>query len=92
MRGNNVQQPSTWYGRPEQILLNQVGCETRKIPPNASVFFLDFPFYRTYQAVTKFLFTVWCQLQIRPQKYCFQSSCAEDKSGAQTSPAGTMGE
>ncbi|MGB9010013.1 MAG: hypothetical protein WCC18_15470, partial [Candidatus Acidiferrales bacterium] len=42
-----VQQPSTWCGRSEQILLNQVGCEARKIPADAEVFFLDFPFYRT---------------------------------------------
>jgi hypothetical protein len=27
-----------------------MGCEARKIPADAEVFFLDFPFYRTYQA------------------------------------------
>jgi hypothetical protein len=43
------QQPSTWRGRSEQILLNQVGCEARKIPADAGVFFLDFYLYRTYQ-------------------------------------------
>ena len=32
----------------EQILLNDVGCESRKIPAAGEVFFLDFPFYRTY--------------------------------------------
>ena len=32
-----------WSGRSEQILLNQVGCEARKIPADAEVFFLDFP-------------------------------------------------
>jgi hypothetical protein len=26
-----------------------VGCEARKIPAAGEVFFLDFPFYRTYQ-------------------------------------------
>jgi hypothetical protein len=35
-------------GRSEQILLNQVGCEARKIPANGGVFFLDFYLYRTY--------------------------------------------
>jgi hypothetical protein len=45
----HVQQPSTWRGRSEQILLNQVGCETRKSPAGGDVFFLDFSFYRTYQ-------------------------------------------
>jgi hypothetical protein len=28
-----------------------VGCEARKIPADAGVFFLDFYLYRTYQAV-----------------------------------------
>jgi len=28
-----------------------VGCESRKIPAAGEVFFLDFPFYRTYQAL-----------------------------------------
>jgi hypothetical protein len=28
-----------------------VGCEARKIPAAGEVFFLDFPFYRTYQDV-----------------------------------------
>jgi|SRR5207249_3744162 len=48
--GHMAPQPSTWRGRSEQILLNQVGCEARKIPADAEVFFLDFSFYRTYQA------------------------------------------
>jgi|SRR5271165_500313 len=39
-------QPSTWRGRSEQILLNQVGCEARKIPAEGKVFFLDFYLYR----------------------------------------------
>jgi hypothetical protein len=42
-------QPTTWRGRSEQIQLNQVGSEARKIPADAELFFLDFPFYRTYQ-------------------------------------------
>jgi hypothetical protein len=42
-------QPSTWRGRSEQILLNQVGCEARKFPVEGDVFFLDFDFYRTHQ-------------------------------------------
>src|SRR6202040_3812486 len=45
---DTVQQPSTWSGRSEQILLNQVGCEARKLPADGEVFFLDFPFYRTW--------------------------------------------
>jgi hypothetical protein len=40
--GGNTQQPSTWCGRSEQILLKQVGCEARKNPAVAVVFFLDF--------------------------------------------------
>src|SRR5277367_2083889 len=35
--------------RSEQILLHHVGCEARKTPADAGVFFLDFPFYRTNQ-------------------------------------------
>jgi hypothetical protein len=46
-----VQQPSNWCGRSEQILLTHGGCEARKIPAAGKVFFLDFPFYRTYQAL-----------------------------------------
>ena len=42
-------QPSTWRGRSEQISLDEVGCEARKIPADAEVFFLDFYLYRTYQ-------------------------------------------
>src|SRR6266404_2197324 len=33
----------------EQILLHQTGCESRKSPAGAGVFFLDSPFYRTYK-------------------------------------------
>jgi len=46
-----VQQPSTWCGRSEPILLHPVGCEARKIPADAGVFFLDFYLYRTSQPV-----------------------------------------
>jgi hypothetical protein len=35
----------------EQILLNQAGCEARKIPANGGVFFLDFYLYRTLPSV-----------------------------------------
>jgi hypothetical protein len=34
-------------GRSEQISLDQVGCEARKIPAEGDVFFLDFSLYRT---------------------------------------------
>jgi hypothetical protein len=47
--GRRALQPSTWRGSSEQILLLQMGCEARKRPAVADVFFLDFPFYRTYQ-------------------------------------------
>jgi hypothetical protein len=53
--GQRVQQPSTWRGSSEQILLHHVGCEARKSPAVAGVFFLDFPFYRTYQELTEFV-------------------------------------
>src|SRR5271155_1813096 len=46
-RGRLAPQPSTWRGRSEQISLDQVGCEARKSPAEADVFFLDFSFYRT---------------------------------------------
>jgi hypothetical protein len=46
---NRTQQPRPWGGGPEQILLNQPGCEARKIPADAVVFFLDFNLYRTYR-------------------------------------------
>src|SRR6266436_7423486 len=46
-RGRMAPQPSTWRGRSEQISLDQVGCESRKIPAEGVVFFLDFSFYRT---------------------------------------------
>src|SRR5258708_4561410 len=45
-------QPSTWRGRSEQISLDQVGCEARKIPAEGDVFFLDFYLYRTYRDLT----------------------------------------
>ena len=47
--GNASSKPSTSRGSSEQILLNHVGCEARKSPAVAGVFFLDFPFYRTYR-------------------------------------------
>src|ERR1700741_5410843 len=40
----HMQRPSTWQGRSAQILLNHVGCESRKIPAAGEVFFLTFPF------------------------------------------------
>ncbi|MGA8025018.1 MAG: hypothetical protein WCC18_13775, partial [Candidatus Acidiferrales bacterium] len=62
-----VQQPSTWCGRSEQILLNQVGCEARKIPADAEVFFLDFPFYRTNRAVWAYAIRQAPLHQVTPQ-------------------------
>jgi len=35
-------------GRAEQISIDQVGCEARKIPAVEDVFFLDFDLQRTY--------------------------------------------
>src|ERR1700741_4626837 len=40
----HMKRPSTWQGRTAQILLNHVGCESRKIPAAGEVFFLNFPF------------------------------------------------
>src|SRR5258708_36403563 len=48
-RGQSAPQPSTWRGRSEQISLDQVGCEARKIPAGGDVFLLDFSLYRTNQ-------------------------------------------
>ena len=45
--------PSAWCGRSEQISLDQVGCEARKIPAEGGVFFLDFYLYRTYQELAR---------------------------------------
>ena len=47
--GYTAQQPSSWRGRSKQILLDRVGWEARKTLAGAIVFFLDFPFYRTFQ-------------------------------------------
>jgi len=43
--------PSLWRGRSEQLSLVHVGWEARKTPAAGEVFFLDFPLYRTYQAL-----------------------------------------
>ncbi len=49
-RGATVpQQPSPWRGGSEQISLDHVGWEARKIPATGDVFFLDFSLYRTSQ-------------------------------------------
>src|SRR5215469_17973173 len=40
----HVQQPSTWCGRSNQILLIQGGCEARKIAAVGEVFFLTSTF------------------------------------------------
>src|SRR6266852_6752479 len=45
--GQSAQQPSTWCGRSEQILLHRLGCEARKASAGGEVFFLDFYLYRT---------------------------------------------
>jgi hypothetical protein len=47
--GYTAQHPSPWRGSSEQISLDHVGWEVRKIPAGAIVFLLDFPFYRTYR-------------------------------------------
>jgi len=49
-RGGLPRKPSTWRGRSEQILLHQMGCEARKLPADAGVFFLDFFLHGTNQA------------------------------------------
>jgi hypothetical protein len=47
--GDSAQQPNIWSGRSEQISLDQLGCEARKLPAMGRVFFLDFSLYRTNQ-------------------------------------------
>jgi hypothetical protein len=42
--GSPARQPSTWRGRSEQILLNQLGCEARKIAAMGEIFFLTSTF------------------------------------------------
>ena len=42
--GDSAQQPSEWRGRSEQISLDQVGCEARKIPALGEIFFLTSSF------------------------------------------------
>src|SRR5215471_9193058 len=42
--GSPARQPSTWRGRSEQILLNQLGCEARKIGAMGEIFFLTSTF------------------------------------------------
>jgi hypothetical protein len=45
----STQHPSPWRGSSEQISLDHVGWEGRKILAGAIVFLLDFPLYRTSQ-------------------------------------------
>jgi len=62
-RGRIAPQPSAWRGKSEQILLDQVGCEARKIPAEGDVFFLDFYIYRTYRDLAARLeVTLWPEL------------------------------
>ena len=42
-------EPSLWGNRPKQPSFDHTGWGVRKYPAAAEVFFLDFPFYRTYQ-------------------------------------------
>src|SRR5215472_12432570 len=42
--GHSAQQPRSWRGRSEQISLDQVGCEARKIPALGEIFFLTSSF------------------------------------------------
>jgi hypothetical protein len=57
--GQSAQQPSTWCGRSEQILLKVSGCEARKASAVGELFFLDFYLYRTYQALTLLASTIF---------------------------------
>jgi hypothetical protein len=50
--GRYVKKEAAWRGSSAQIQLNKVGCEARKIPADAEVFFLDFPLYRTNRDLT----------------------------------------
>src|SRR5215472_18989664 len=42
--GHSAQQPSEWRGRSEQISLDQVGCEARKLPALGEISFLTSSF------------------------------------------------
>jgi hypothetical protein len=63
-------QPSTWRGRSEQISLDQVGCEARKIPAEGDVFFLDFYLYRTYRELPSALRVNWSQIENLSGGWC----------------------
>jgi len=49
--GHTAQHPRPWRGSSEHLSLDLLGWEGRKTLADAIVFFLDFPFYRTYQDV-----------------------------------------
>jgi hypothetical protein len=49
--GYSAQRPSPWRGWSEQISFDHVGWVARKTPAAGDVFFLDFPLYRTFQAL-----------------------------------------
>jgi hypothetical protein len=50
--GHIALRPSPWRGSSEQISLDRLGWEARKTPADGEVFFLDFPFYRTFRDVS----------------------------------------
>src|SRR5579859_6010705 len=49
LRAFSALHPRPWRGSSEHVSLDYVGWEGRKTPAAGDVFFLDFPFYRTYQ-------------------------------------------
>ena len=51
--GYNAQHPSPRRNGSQQISLDQVGWEARKIPATGNVFLLEFPPYRTYPSADK---------------------------------------
>ena len=59
--GSPARQPSTWRGRSEQILLNQLGCEARKIGAMGEIFFLTSTFIELSAAATG----SWCRCKAR---------------------------
>ena len=50
--------PESLARKVRTIRLIHVGWEARKAPVDAVVFFLDFPFYRTYQELRPYQFAI----------------------------------
>src|SRR5215472_16682611 len=88
--GSPARQTNTWRGRSEQILLNQLGCEARKIAAMGEIFFLTSTFIEQtghYSRVARNPGLTNCQItsangfvaSVRPTDKivtsCFRSAC-----------------